>query len=36
VGRGTLLVFDDADLLYVELEGFNNRFISKAAPVAKG
>jgi hypothetical protein len=28
-GLGTLLVFGDADLVYAELEGFGNRFISK-------
>lgn len=27
--QGTLLVFGDAEILYSEAEGFNNRWISK-------
>lgn len=34
-GLGTLLVFGDAALVYVELEGFNNRFISKTTQATR-
>jgi predicted patatin/cPLA2 family phospholipase len=30
--QGTLLVFGDAEILYSEAEGFNNRWISKQTP----
>ena len=30
-GAGTMLVFGEADLIFVELDGFKNRFIASAA-----
>jgi hypothetical protein len=30
-GAGTMLVFGEADLIFVELDGFKNRFIAPAA-----
>ena len=34
-GGGTILVFGEAELLFVELEGLRNRFISKPRVVAR-